>query len=246
MLRSRFVVILCVLAATGILCMLGIWQVQRLHWKEALIAEVEARRNGEPETFAALDERWSKTGDVDYRPVTVTGIFDHSGETYYYTTSSGTAGWDVFAPLKLDDGRFVFVDRGFVPMDLREPPTRAEGQVGGRVSVNGLARNPPLQKPNFFVPDNDPAKRNLYWKDRSAMVRAAGLDDRRVAEFFIDAGPAPNPGGWPKGGATIVDFPNSHLQYALTWFGLAAACLGVGTFYLLSSAGRGPAGGGKG
>ncbi len=75
-----------------------------------------------------------------------------------------------------------------------------------------------------LVPDNDPAKNVFYWKDRDAMARSAGL--RATAEIvpvFIDCSATPNPGGYPIGGVTLIDLPNSHLQYAVTWYGLAAA-----------------------
>ncbi len=60
------------------------------------------------------------------------------------------------------------------------------------------------------------------------MAATAGLPTgAKVLPFFIDAGKAPNPGGLPVGGVTIIDLPNSHLQYAVTWYGLAAALAGV-------------------
>ncbi len=79
-----------------------------------------------------------------------------------------------------------------------------------------------------MVPDNDPAKNIFYWKDIRAMTATAGLPTgAEVLPFFIDANDAPNPGGLPVGGVTMVDLPNNHLQYALTWYGLAAALMAV-------------------
>jgi surfeit locus 1 family protein len=95
------------------------------------------------------------------------------------------------------------------------------------VALTGLARNPLAAKPSLLVPDNAPDKNIFYWKDRDAMASTTGLDPARLVPFFVDAGPAPNPGGLPVGGVTIVDLPNNHLQYALTWYGLAAALAGV-------------------
>ena len=96
--------------------------------------------------------------------------------------------------------------------------------VDGEVTVKGLARNPLATKPSSIVPDNDPAKNIFFWKDLDAMAASAGLPRRAtVLPFFIDADATPNPGGLPIGGVTTIDLPNNHLQYALTWYGLAAA-----------------------
>jgi surfeit locus 1 family protein len=207
---------------------LGTWQVQRLHWKENLIATIEARRSAAPLTLAEIEARYQSTGDVDYTPVAATGTFRHGGERHFLATWKGQSGFFVYTPLELADGRFVFVNRGFVPYALKDPAKRPQGQVEGEVAVTGLARNALPQKPSSLVPDNDPAKNVFYWKDRDAMARSAGL--RAAAEIvpvFIDAGAAPNPGGFPIGGVTLIGLPNSHLQYAVTWYGLAAALVGV-------------------
>ena len=115
-----------------------------------------------------------------------------------------------------------------MPYDLKDPATRPRGQPEGEVTVTGLARDPLAEKPSSIVPDNDPAKNIFFWKDINAMAATAGLPQGAgVLPFFIDAGPAPNPGGWPVGGVTLVELPNNHLQYAVTWYGLAAALAGV-------------------
>ena len=234
--RSSFwLVLICVLAATTVLVLLGNWQVRRLAWKEALIASVEARRKAAPVSLDEMIARWNSDRDVDYRSVTLTGRFDHAREAYFYTTSDGNVGWDVLTPLKLDDGRVAIVGRGFVPDVLRDPAKRGIGQIEGEVTVTGLARNPQFEKPNRFVPENRPDKREFYWKDFRAIADEMGLaDDGRLVPFIVDASPSDTPGGYPKGGSTLIEFPNNHLQYAITWYGLALACVGVGGFFLYS------------
>ncbi len=237
-LRSRALLLVCVLAATAVLAALGFWQVERLQWKEALIAEVEARRSKPAATLAELEASLAAGEPVEFRPVRVSGQFDHARELYFYATGKGEVGWEVITPLTLDDGRTLLVDRGFVPYALRDPATRRQGLVEGTIAIEGLVREPRLEKPNRFVPDNRPDKREFYWKDFVAMITAAKIPDDKAVRMVVDSGPAPVPGGWPRGGATIVEFSNSHLQYAITWFGLAAACLGVGLTLLLSPAYR--------
>ena len=207
---------------------LGTWQVQRLHWKEDLLATIDQRTHAPPLPLAQVEKQFAATNDVDYTPVKLTGTFLHQGERDFYATWEGDAGFNVYTPLQLDDGRFVLVNRGFVPYDLKDPAKRRQGEMSGKVTVTGLARNPLPGKPSMMLPDNDLAKNIFYWKDRDAMASTAGLPAGAVlVPFFVDADKTPNPGGLPVGGVTIIDLPNNHLQYAVTWYGLAAALAAV-------------------
>lgn len=221
------------------LLMLGTWQVQRLQWKQALIATIDARKDAAPLPLAEIEALYKSTGDVDYMAVAATGTFHHGGERHFLSTWKGRSGFFVYTPFELTDGRFVFVNRGFVPYDLKDQSKRPEGQVEGQVTVTGLARNPLSQKSSILLPDNDPAKNIFYWKDRDAMARSANLRaGADIVPVFIDADAAPNPGGYPAGGVTLIDLPNSHLQYAVTWYGLAAALaaiMGIAWWRWLSS-----------
>ena len=129
----------------------------------------------------------------------------------------------MLTPLRQPDGGIVFVNRGFIPAELKNPAKRALGQIAGTVHLVGLLRLPPAGRPNWFLPDNRPDLNYWFWMDLPAMAAADALD--RVAPFYIDADAAPNPGGWPIGGVTPLALPNDHLQYALTWFSLAVALL---------------------
>ena len=162
------------------------------------------------------------------------------------------SGFYVYTPLRMPFGRFVFINRGFVPYDLKDPKRRQQTQVEGEVTIRGLARNPLSEKPSSMVPDNEPWKNIFYWKDLDTMAATANLPVRAmVMPFFIDADATPNAGGLPIGGVTIIDLPNNHLQYALTWYGLAAALAVVVVLWLhgrrkrpdatrLDRGGRGP------
>ena len=217
------------LAALGFVVLLGLgtWQLQRLQWKEGLILAIDQRSHSAPRPLADVEKRFAATGDVDYEPIEAAGIFDHGKERHFLATHDGAAGFFVYTPLQLASGRSLLVNRGFVPYDRKDPATRKQGEVAGVLAVTGLARNPLAKKPSLLVPDNEPDKNIFYWKDRDAMASTASLDTARLVPFFIDAGPAPNPGGLPVGGVTIIDLPNNHLQYALTWYGLAAALAAI-------------------
>ena len=199
---------------------LGNWQVRRLHWKEALLASVEQQLQAPPITLAEAEAL--PRSEIEYRPITVTGRFEHDRERHFFATYQGQSGYYVYTPLRLADGRAIFVNRGFVPFDMKDAATRQEGQVTGTVTVTGLARDRLDEKPSFAVPENDIAQNIFYWKDIDAMARSTGLSAGEVVPFFVDAGDAPNPGGLPVGGVTRISFPNDHLQYAITWYGLAA------------------------
>lgn len=232
---AKWIMAILAIGAFITLCFLGNWQMQRLEWKEALVAQIDQRMASAPISIGEMQSIQQNGEDVDYRPVTVAGIFDHDNEAYYYNTNNGVVGWNVFTPLKTDNGLVVLVNRGFVPEAFRKPAARAKGQLIGTQSIIGLARTPPSEKPNSFMPENDIVANIFFWKDLPAMAAKMGQDASKVAPFFIDAGKGEIPGGYPRGGTTRVSFPNNHLQYAATWYGLAFGLVLVSGFFLWSN-----------
>ncbi|WP_337955791.1 SURF1 family protein [Fulvimarina manganoxydans] len=225
--RGRFLLALslCIVGIT-ILMGLGTWQVERLYWKETLIERIETRIHGAPISLDEAIALRAETGDIDYQPVTLTGRFLNDGERYFLSTYEGQAGWNVFTPLVTPEDRMVFVNRGFVPYELRNPAKRPQSLVEDEVSIKGLAREAPEEKPGYFLPDNDPAKDTFFWRDLPAMAEGIALgSDIRLVPFFVDADDTPNPGGLPVGGQTVVTIPNNHLQYAITWYGIGAVLI---------------------
>ncbi len=200
---------------------LGAWQVERLFWKQDLIVQRQAAIAA---PSAVVPKSLAETRDVEFRHVSDEGVFLNGKEIFLGATSEGGGqGYQVLTPLLEPGGRIVFVNRGYIPAELKDPAKRAAGQIGGTVRVQGLLRLPPAGKPNWFLPDNRPDLNYWFWVDLPAMSAADQLD--RVAPFYIDADTTPNPGGWPKGGVTRLMLPNNHLQYAITWFSLAVALI---------------------
>ncbi|PDT02171.1 cytochrome c oxidase assembly protein [Rhizobium chutanense] len=216
-----------VLIALAILISLGTWQLQRLHWKEGLLADIAARQVAAPVPLADIEAMAASGGDIEYRKVTATGRYINNKERHFFATWRGQTGYYIYTPLEIADGRALFVNRGFVPFDNKEPEMRMQGQLTDQQTVTGLARSKLPGKPSWVVPDNDVAKNIFYWKDLDVMAESVGLDKARVIPFFVDADSTPNPAGLPIGGVTQVDLPNDHLQYAFTWYGLAAVLVVV-------------------
>ncbi len=216
-----------VLIALAILISLGTWQVERLHWKEGLLADIAERRAAAPVPLADIETMAAQGGDIEYRAVTATGRYINNKERHFFATWRGQTGYYIYTPLQLADARYILVNRGFVPYENKEPEMRMQGQLTGEQTVTGLARAKLPGKPSSLVPDNDVAKNIFYWKDLDVMASSVDLDKVDVLPFFVDADSTPNPAGFPIGGVTQVDLPNDHLQYAFTWYGLAAALVGV-------------------
>lgn len=226
--RSKPLFIGLFLVALAILLTLGTWQVQRLGWKEDLIATVNERIASAPAPLAEVEQIFARTGDVDYLPTIVEGEFQHAGERHFFATHEGRSGYFIYTPLALDDGRLLLVNRGFVPFELKDPALRPSGQVEGRQTIVGLARDPLDGKPSWIVPDNDLQKNVFYWKDLEAMAATSGVGRREdYLGFFVDANDAANPGGLPVGGVTLINISNNHMQYIITWYGLAFALVCV-------------------
>jgi len=228
--RSLLIPGLATIIALALLVGLGTWQLQRKAWKESLIRQIETRAYGEPGSIAPESEWATWRADQDeFRKVRITGTFLHDLETPVYGLAPGTRqgaplqGYYIITPLRLRTGAVVMVNRGFVPTELKNPATRPQGQPDGEVTVTGLVRAP--EPRNLFTPNDDPTHNTWFARDPRAIAEARGLEP--VAPFLIDADATPNPGGWPRGGQTQLTLPNNHLQYALTWYGIALTLVGV-------------------
>lgn len=205
---------------------LGTWQVQRLGWKRDLIARVEARVHAPPGAPPARSD-WPRLGAAadEYRHVLLEGRFLPLADTLVQAVTERGGGSWVMTPLRLGDGALVLVNRGFVPLDAKDPAAWAPPE--GAVTVTGLLRLP--EPGGAFLRANDPAAGRWYSRDVAAIAAARGLPE--VAPYFVDAD-ARGDEGLPVGGLTVIAFPNNHLVYAITWYALALM-VAVGFAYLL-------------
>jgi surfeit locus 1 family protein len=199
-----------VLGAVGVaiivaLLTLGTWQIERLAWKRALIAQVEARLAAAPVPAPSL----AVNGDA-YLRVTASGTFEQNRDSFVQASTTLGPGFWVLTPLHRVDGPSILINRGFVAKRLTLPPT------AGEVAIKGLLR---LSEPGGgYLRRNDPGTDRWYSRDIAAIAARRGLHG--AANYFIDADRSAQPG--PVGGLTVVRFPNNHLAYAITWYVLAA------------------------
>jgi surfeit locus 1 family protein len=201
-----------------LLCLgLGVWQIQRLHWKEGLIAARAAAAAAPPVAPPATLDQARR---LELHRIVDRGAFLNDKEILVHAIAGdGAAGFDVLTPLQESGGRrIIFVDRGFVPTGLKSRTTREAGEPVGTVKIAGRLLLPISR--GLFVPDNRPESGEWFSIDLAAMAKADGIGN--VAPFYIAADATPNPGGWPKGGEALPELPNHHLQYAITWLSLAA------------------------
>lgn len=227
-------VVLVVLAALGCagFVALGVWQLQRLGWKEALIARVERNVHAAP-IEAPGPAAWpALTRESDeYRRLRIAGRFAYDKQALVRASTALGSGYWVLTPLRTPGGNWVLVNRGFVPQEMREQVPRADPQA----AVVGLLR---FSEPGGgLLQHNDPAAGRWYSRDVGAIAADRGLEGP-VAPYFVDAQATPaTAAAWPRAGLTVIAFSNNHLVYALTWFGLAALMAGA-IGYLLVDARR--------
>jgi surfeit locus 1 family protein len=209
---------------------LGVWQLQRLTWKEAIISRIDARVHQAPAPLPP-PAQWGalKPDDYDYAHVRAKGRYLPETEALIFRSvaanrvdSAAGPGYQVLNALQLDTGGIVLVDRGFAPLawkdgGLRTPPS------SGEVEVTGLLRPP--EERNTFTPADQPDKGLWFTRDPAAVATKLGLSE--VAPFVIDLDADGAKSAWPHPGATELRIPNNHLSYAWTWFGLAATLAGV-------------------
>ena len=234
--RARSLALPTIFTLVGliVLCGLGAWQLERKAWKEGLIAAIDERSHQQPVAFPPPSAWADLSPEKDeYRHVRLEGHFLNDKEAHLQANlvsrgpDDGALGYDILTPFALADGSLVIVNRGFVPLAAKEASSRAQGQIEGETSLTGLIRFP--QSAPWFAPADD-ARRNVWFsRDPAAIAKVYGLE--RVAPVIVDgdAGPAgvTRPDAAPRAGQTRITLRNEHLQYALTWFGLAIVLAAV-------------------
>ena len=204
------------LIALAILIGLGTWQLQRRAEKHALLDQIADRMHAGP---APIEILLASGAYAAHRAATARGAFDHASEAFVYAPRSDEGkegpGFRVLTPFHPDSGGTLLVDRGWVAAARKAPETRKKGQIEGEVDIAGILR--PSSVPSAFTPVPDLKTRTFYLRDTAVIAKALGLQLTSSllleATTRVEGGPEPLP--------TLVNIPDNHQQYALTWFALA-------------------------
>jgi surfeit locus 1 family protein len=247
--RSWRSLLLPALLAFAALIALGTWQIERKAWKEALIASLTERLAAPPQALPSAKD-WSKLDRSrdEYRRVKFTATFDHTREALVFAAASAfrpdvtSPGYWVFTPARLADGSVVLVNRGFVPDARRDTKSRPQGQIAETLEIAGALRW--SDEGHWFTPADDPSHNLWFTRDPAGIAAAKGLDKGldpktgAVAPFYVEQEAPTPPGGLPQPGKLVVALPDNHLQYALTWYGLAGVLAAVFGFWAATSGRR--------
>lgn len=239
------------LVGVAILLSLGTWQMRRLAWKEALIARVEAAAKAEPQPFAEMLWRYrdgnASAEEVEFRRVRVAGRFDHGREFHVWAPGKAGPAWSVVTPLELAEPiaagagakpvARVLVIRGVVPEASKSPATRSAGNPDGPVEIVGRIR---IGRTGAFTGASSVERNQWYAYDVDGMRRVLG-DDGATAGLLIEAETAAAGAAAPKPELGAINLTNRHLEYALTWYGLAATLIGVYVAFVLGRRRAAPA-----
>jgi len=215
MTRRMIVPLLIGLLGGAILISLGVWQVNRLQWKQGVLADIAARIVAAPVDLPATPDPQADR----YLPVTVTGRFTGDHLDVLVSRKQIGAGVRVIEAFETQDGRRILVDRGFVTDDARANPRES-----GAATVEGNLHWP--DETDSYTPPPDPRTGLWFARDVAAMAQALDTEPtfivaRRPTGGEIEPMPVDTSG-----------IPNDHMNYAITWFSLAAVWLGM-TAYLL-------------
>ena len=198
---------------TAVLIGLGVWQLQRLQWKEGILAEIDARMASAPVALPAAPD----PARDRFLPVTATGSITDEEIDVLVSLKGVGPGYRIISAFETDDGRRILLDRGFVRDDQKDTP---------RPPVSGVTITGNLHWPDevdSFTPDADTDRNIWFARDVPAMAAALGTEPVMII-LRTTSEPAPAVSPLPMDSAGI---PNDHLGYAIQWFGLAAVWAGM-------------------
>lgn len=211
-----------IMSVTAFLLMmgLGIWQMQRLEWKEGLIADIEKTEKERPSEILPPDAELKNHPFARYL---VSGTFLNEQEFHLAARDyKAVRGYHILTPFRTDDGRIILLNRGWVPTERKNRETRPESLIEGPTTQ--IIRLRTDKDRNYFTPDASPKDNIWFWKDRKGMEKYSGLD---MAPVTADVLGEQNIEHLPVPLEDKMVLRNDHLGYALTWFmvGIAVAII---------------------
>jgi surfeit locus 1 family protein len=208
-----------------VLVILGSWQVQRMNWKNDLVASFEEKMAKAP---VALPPQITDMSTFRYTRVMGSGTFLHEKEILLTgRTFEGTAGFHVITPFSSTSNQTVFINRGWIPEKLRDQKKRPETLPIGELVIEGILRGD--NRKGYFVPENEPE--NEVWLYVNTKEMATYRKIGEVPNYYVDQIRESGPYKLPIGATSKIEVRNEHLQYAVTWFLLAATLLVIYFIY---------------
>lgn len=210
----------CVVIAFVVLIGLGTWQVRKVGPKTELLERIEAGLMAEPYKITVhLDD----PGMLEYRRVVFSGeVLDREPIKLFGTNLKGKSGYHLYLPVLKQHGRAIAVNFGWVPYHTAELPPLPVGQT---IEVTGVLRT--SATPGTMTPPNTPEEGQWFTADVHEMAAFWGLGTKEYYHFRVMADHRGAPTDLPQGGQVRVNIPNDHMQYAITWYGLALTLVGV-------------------
>lgn len=209
----------CTLLGLIVLIGLGTWQARKIGPKADLLARIEG---GLAATPIQLPVHLDDPSALDYHRVTFVGhVLDRAPIKVFATSLTGKSGYHIYAPVQKQHGMAVAVNFGWIPFHQEKLPALPSGDI----AVTGVLRT--SATPGSMTPPNVPEKGQWFTADVHEMAAHWGLRTKEYYHFRIFSDHIGAADSLPQGGQVRVDIPNDHLQYAITWFGLAATLLGV-------------------
>lgn len=223
--KPRPVPLIMTIGAVALMCGLGVWQLQRLAWKDELIYRIETAKEKPP--LESLPHTKEELEKLAFHRVQLEGEYRNNQEFHLAARyDHGVLGYHVLTPFQLADGRLVLLNRGWVPTAKKNPTTRQEGQIEGKVSVIAMVRTD--RDRNWFTPQNQPGKNIWFAKDINEIN---DYSKRELAPYALDVLYDTPPGGLPKPFDGNLTPRNDHLGYAITWFSIGLSCLIISLIY---------------
>lgn len=236
--RGLFLPSLVTLIAFAVLIALGTWQLQRKAWKEELIGTLTQRFAAAPVDLPPPAQWTSLRQDRDeFTRVKFRAEYLPGKEALVWATGSGLRddvkgpGVFVFTPARLAAGETVAVNRGYVADQQPTGATKRPAPASGPVEITGILRWPE-PKGWELTAAYDKGAQLWFVRDQRAMAQEYGW--RHVAPFYIERESQTPADGLPPPGPLKPNLPNNHLQYAVTWYGLALVLLAVFGFWVRS------------
>ena len=213
---KNIIAIVFLIAATAIMLKLGFWQLQRLEWKEAIIADIEAQEAVDP-TQTPLDLETADNFAMGY----IDGTFNPNMISIQPRTKDGQVGQHIYSVIQTAQGQNLAVNFGW--LRAGETPTVADLYLERFI---GYLREP--DKPNAFTPSNDPANNKWYGFDEESFKRYFNVDNLNDKVLYAT---------YPLSVRNVQPFEglprprNKHAQYATFWFGMSGLLLFLSGFY---------------